>query len=437
MNRWMTQAARQRIEELSAVVNGATSDEVARLVTGAVVTESDRLARRCINLYAGANTPNPQVTALLGSSLGSRPSLGHPGEKYNVSMEATEIVEVAASSLLCRLFGATYAEHRVASGSLANLYAFMATCRPGDRIMAFGDAAAGHPTHHANGAAGLYGLEVHEVPFDAAAMDVDIEALGAAAERLRPRLIIVAGSMCLFPYDLAGVRRVADAVGARVLYDAAHMGGIIAGGAFQQPLADGAHLMTGSTYKSFGGPPAGFVVTNDDELAERLDAIAYPGLTANFDLSRTAALAIACLDLVEHGPAYAGACLANAHALAAGLAARGVAVHQVAGKGFTASQHVAVRADTYGGGDTASHRLAPSGILMSSIGLPGPAVAGENNAIRLGTQEVTRWGFATAEMDQVAAWMAEMLVGDGNPAALAGEVADLRGRFATLHYVRS
>jgi hypothetical protein len=97
-----------------------------------------------------------------------------------------------------------------------------------------------------------------------------------------------------------GVRAVADEVGAHVLYDAAHMGGLIAGGRFQQPLQEGAHAITGSTYKSFGGPPSGMILTDDPVLAERLDAIAFPGLTANFDLARQAALALAALDLLEH-----------------------------------------------------------------------------------------------------------------------------------------
>jgi glycine hydroxymethyltransferase len=255
----------------------------------------------CITLYAGTNVPNPRMARLLGSNIGSRPNLGHPGDTYNRGMDATARLSALVDTTLSRLMGARYVETRVASGSVANLYAYFACTKPGDRILAFSDGAAGHVTHHVEGAAGLAGLEVHEVPFDPYRMDVDVDALADVAERLRPSLIIVAGSMCLFPYDVAGVRRVADAVGAYVLYDAAHMGGVIAGGAFQQPLAEGAHLVTGSTYKSFGGPPSGMLLTNDQTLAERLDRIAYPGLTANFDAARTAALGLAVMDLLEHG----------------------------------------------------------------------------------------------------------------------------------------
>jgi glycine hydroxymethyltransferase len=132
-----------------------------------------------------------------------------------------------------KLFDAKYVEYRVPSGSIANLYAYMATTKPGDKIIAFSDSAAGHVTHHAEGAAGLYGLEIHEVPFDYEQMDVDLEALMIEAKKVRPKLLIIAGSTCLFPYSLREVRKVADEVGAFILYDAAHMGGLIAGGEIQ------------------------------------------------------------------------------------------------------------------------------------------------------------------------------------------------------------
>lgn len=393
--------------------------------------------RDCINLYAGTNIPNPRGSALLASTIGSRPNLGHPGAKYNKGMVHAEQLEIMLTTLLQRLFKARFAEHRVGSGSLANLYAYMATCKPGDAIMAFSDAAAGHPTHHEIGAAGLYGLKVHDVPFDIARMDIDPDGLRDAALRIRPKLIIVAGSMCLFPYNLAAVRAVADEVGAYVLYDAAHMGGLIAGGRFQQPLAEGADLMTGSTYKSFGGPPSGMILTNSPVLAERLDRIAFPGLTANFDLGRTAAMIIAVMDLLEFGPAYAKACIANAQALAAAMDAEGIAVFRPSGcDQFTSSQHVALSAAPYGGGNAASARIEPANILFTSIGLPLPEVPGDANGIRIGTQEITRWGFTPPDMAMIAALTARVLVKNEAPERVKADVTAFRRQFQDIHFIR-
>jgi glycine hydroxymethyltransferase len=434
---WIPSESASFIAAQEARLAGLSLDELDRELHRLVATQERLLDRESINLYAGTNIPNPRIGPLLASSIGSRPNLGHPGTKYNKGMQHAEQMEVMLSMLLRRLFSAGFVEHRVGSGSLANLYSYMATCRPGDAIMAFSDAAAGHPTHHAIGAAGLYGLRVHEVPFDAARMDVDVDALRDAARRIRPRLIIVAGSMCLFPYNLRAVRGIADEVGAYVLYDAAHMGGLIAGGAFQQPLVEGAHLMTGSTYKSFGGPPSGIVLTNEAELAARLDRIAFPGLTANFDLSRTAAMIVAVLDLLAYGRAYAAACIANAAALAAAMDRAGIAVFRPAARDtFTNSQHVALDAAPYGGGNRASARIEPANILMTSIGLPLPAVAGDANGIRIGTQEITRWGMQPADMEEIARLAARVLVRGDDPAEVRPDVVAFRRHFQQIHFIR-
>lgn len=389
-----------------------------------------------LGLNAGTNVMNPRAAALLGRSLGNRPSLGYPGDKYEMGMEYAEQIEVVAESLVRRLFGAPYAEIRVGSGALANLYAFMATAQPGERIMAFPPEMGGHVTHHKAGAAGLYGLDVHPVPYDGPSMTVDLGRLRSEAKRLRPKLITLAGSLCLFPYPVAEVRKIADEVGALVLYDAAHMGGIIAGGRFQAPLAEGAQLMTLSTYKAYGGPPAGLVLTTERELAERIDKIAYPGLTANFDLGKTAALAIATLDLLEHGSTYAGQCIANAKALGQALAAAGLAVHEVKGKGHTESHHLALHAGAYGGGQRAAKHLARAQVFLCGIGLPLPPLADDLNGIRIGTQEITRWGFTEADMPAIARFIARVWLDGEDPARVQSEVTDYRRGFQDLHFMR-
>lgn len=426
---WLGAEARAFRDRHAPRFAALTTDELDAELHRLVAEQVRHTDEDCLVLYAGTNAPNPRLAALAGSPVGSRPNLGHPGAKYNRGMVAGEQLELLAQEAICRLFGCRYAELRVASGSLSNLYVYMATSRPGDRVLAFSDAAAGHPTHHTEGAAGLYGLEVHDLPFDPVRMDVDLPRLRAVAGELRPRLMIVGGSMCLHPYDVAGVREVADEIGAYVLYDAAHMGGLIAGGRFQQPLAEGAHAITGSTYKSLGGPPSGMVLTDDAELAARLDAIAFPGLTANFDLGRQAALALSALDLLEFGAAYADAQIANAQALAAALAARGVPVLDVPGKGPTASQHVAVPLPDPA---TAARRLEAANILVSEIGVPS------GGALRLGTQELTRRGLEPAGTAAVADVMARVLVQEEDPATVRPDVVALRRQLGDdLRFVRS
>jgi len=160
-----------------------------------------------------------------------------------MGLEAVERIEVIAAELADETFGARYAEIRVAAGSMANLYAFMATCAPGDAIIAPPASIGGHVTHHAAGAAGLLGLTIHPAPVDAANYTVDVEALRAQAKALRPKLITIGGSLNLFPHPVPALRAIADEVGAKLLFDGAHLAGLIAGGAWPNPLAEGAHLL--------------------------------------------------------------------------------------------------------------------------------------------------------------------------------------------------
>ncbi len=361
----------------------------------------------------------------MAAGLGSRPSLGYPGDKYEMGLEAIEEIEVICAELCAEVFGAKYAEIRVASGALSNLYAFMATCKPGDTIIAPPASIGGHVTHHAAGCAGLYGLQIHEAPVNADGFTVDIEGLRSLALKVKPKLITIGGSLNLFPHPVKEIRAVADEVGARVMFDAAHQCGMIAGGAWPNPLAEGAHLMTMSTYKSLAGPAGGLIVTNDATIAERLDAIAFPGMTANFDAAKSAALAITMLDWKTRGAAYAHAMVEVSRSLASSLNAQGVAVF-AADRGFTASHQFAVVAAPYGGGQAASKTLRKSGFLACGIGLPIAPVEGDLNGLRIGTPELVRWGVTTAHTDKLANLIARALT-TNDPASLAKEVAGFPG----------
>lgn len=422
------------IQSIAKKTAAGTSAEVDDRIERLIVRNSDIHERDCFNLNPATNVMNPRAEAALSRKLGSRPSLGYPGDKYEMGLEAIEEIEVIAAELAAEVFGARYAEIRVGSGALANLYGFMALTKPGDTIIAPPVSIGGHVTHHAAGCAGLYGLETLDAPVDAINYSIDIPGLRALALQHRPKLITVGGSLNLFPHPVREVRAVADEVGAAVLFDAAHQCGMIAGGSFPNPLAEGAHLMTMSTYKSLGGPAGGLIVTNDAAIAQRLDAIAYPGLTANFDAAKSAALAITLLDWREFGAAYAATMVATAKALASALAAEGFAVYG-AEQGFTRSHQFALDAVPFGGGQAASKKLRRAGFLACGIGLPGKTIEGDMNGLRIGTPELVRWGMRVEDMPQLASLIAEGLRSN-DPETVAPRTAQLRRLFQELHYIR-
>ncbi len=279
----------------------------------------------------------------------------------------------------------------------------------------------------------MYRLHTIPAPVDAARFTVDVEALRVLALEHRPRMITIGASMNLYPHPVAALREIADEVGAVLLFDAAHLCGLIAGGAWPNPLEQGAHLMTMSTYKSLGGPPGGLIVTNEPEIAQRLDAIAYPGLTANFDAGKAAALAVTMVDWKAAGTEYAATMVETAAELATGLLERGLPVFQGL-EGATRSHQFALEAHPWGGGQRAAKRLRRSNLLACGIGLPMESVAGDVNGLRIGTPELVRLGMKPHDMDDLASLVAAGLSPDVDPADLASRVTRWRSRFTGVHF---
>lgn len=429
---WVPDPSEALVQSIAGRVAETGTPDILDRIDALVASNRDIHERECFNLNPATNVMNPRAEALLSSGIGSRPSLGYPGDKYEMGLEAIEEIEVIAAGLCAEIFDARFAEIRVPSGALANLYGFMATCQPGDTIIAPPATIGGHVTHHDAGCAGLFGLKTIPAPVDADGYTLDVAALHDLARQERPRLITVGGSLNLFEHPVAEVRAIADDVGAKLLFDAAHQCGIIAGKAWKNPLAEGAHLMTMSTYKSLGGPAGGLIVTNEADLAERLDAIAFPGMTANFDAAKSAALAVTMLDWRDHGEGYAKAMIDTARALAEALDAAGLPVF-AKGRGFTRSHQFALEAAEFGGGQAASKTLRRAGFLACGIGLPLPEVAGDMNGLRIGTPELVRWGVGPEHTEQLAALITEGLKGD--PDAVAPRTRALRESFSQLHYV--
>lgn len=430
---WVAKSSEDYIQHIAGAVAATEAETIAANITALARASREIHEQDCFNLNPAANVMNPRAEQILASGLGSRPSLGYPGDKYETGLEAIEQIEIIAAELAAEIFQADYAEIRVASGALSNLYGFMAICQPGDAIIVPPAAIGGHVTHHQAGCAGLYGLDIHHAPVNADGYSVHVEALAALADEVKPKLITIGGSLNLFEHPVRQIRHIADQVGAKVLFDAAHQCGIIAGGAWANPLAEGAHMMTMSTYKSLGGPAGGLIVSNDADLVQKLDAIAFPGLTANFDAAKSAALALSLLDWRQYGAAYAAAMIETAQAFATELDRLGIPVF-AKDKGFTRSHQFAVEAARFGGGQAASKKLRRAGFLASGIGLPIAPVAGDMNGLRIGTPELVRWGVGPADIPAIAALVARALQTDA-PEALADETKALRAKFNSLHFI--
>ncbi len=432
---WVPAQCEAYIQDIAAGLDISEPSKIHAQINE-LVAENHRIHDHTgINLNPATNVMNPKAEAMLSAGLGSRPSLGYPGDKYEMGLEAIEQIEVITAELAARIFNANFAEIRVGSGALANLYTFMATTGPGDAIIVPPAEIGGHVTHHAAGAAGLYGVDIHTAPIDTANYTVDLEATRALALKIHPKLITIGGSLNLYPHPVAGLRAIADEVGAILMFDAAHQCGIIAGGAWPNPLDEGAHVMNMSTYKSLGGPPGGLIVGNDADLMQKIDAIAFPGLTANFDAAKSAALAVTLLDWLEYGEAYAKMMVSTSTALAKAFSDEGIDVYSCE-RGFTSSHQFATRAAAANGGQTLAKKLRQSNILTCGIGLPEEPVEGDMNGLRFGTPEIARIGMTPDDMPELARLIARAIT-TNDPDACARDVTAFRSRFSGLHFIRS
>jgi glycine hydroxymethyltransferase len=434
---WAPAEAQKRLVELEERLGGRAPEEIPEAVRTILQTQSEEVDNRDLVLYAGTNAASPLVRRFLGSSIETRSSMGYPGDKYQAYLvEHVEELEVLTTDLMRRAFGARYAEIRIQSGTLANLAIYSTFANPGDTIAVLPESGGGHISHHSYGAPRIRGLKGVDLPYTEDKMNVDLEKIPDVLAKERPKIIVLGASLLLFPHPIRQVREMADEVGALVVYDAAHVDGLIAGGHFQQPLEEGAHLVTSSTYKSLGGPSGGMILTNDPKLAQRVTNTVYPGLTANYDAGRLAALAVALAESLEFGKEYAEACMANAKGLGGHLHEEGFDV-AAADIGYTASHHLAIDAKRFGGGSVAAKRLGTAGIHTSGIGLPWQEPDEDYRGIRLGTQEITKRGLKPEHMRKVAEWMGSVLLREKDPSTIREEVNEFRSRFPSYEYCYS
>jgi glycine hydroxymethyltransferase len=363
---------------------------------------------------------SPVADEIMSGRLGARE---HSGGRW---IDAIDTVVVELSK---RLFGANAVEYRAMTGAIANGVALIGALRPGSRVLALPARFGGHRTYREGGWGGLLGLVIQDLPCDESG-DVDIKGFAETVERVRPAWILVGTAELLFPYALQRLSAITRSFGARIFYDGAHILGLAAGGQFQDPLREGATLLTGSGQKTLGGPISGLVLTTDPELGESITTRAT-GIISNYQNNRIAALAVTLAEMVEYGAAFADQIVRNAQALASGLAERGVPV--VRGeRGHTRSHMCIVDTTQISDGTTGFSRLEQARILSTRV--PIPETYPHRSGIRLGTPALTRLGMREPEMALIAQLIARVLVDREPPQAVAQGAGDLAMSFRRVGF---
>ncbi len=421
-----------------AIMNATESPRMwAQAVVDAVKRNEEWRGERCLNLLAPEAPTSPMVRALLSSEIGTRAAEGHIGRvnRWFAGTQYIDEVEALCVELLKVAFRCNYADHRLMGSMLGNMTIYHALTQPGDVIMSAPQPFGGHSSNRRDGPAGTRGLKIVDVPFNMDELDVDLDGFAKIARKNKPILVVMGMSMTLFPLPVREMSKIIEEWGGKLIFDGAHQAGLIAGGQFQDPLNEGAVILTGSAGKTFSGPQSGMIMWNDPQFTKPLTDAIFPALAATHQVNRVAALAVAAAEMIEYGKFYMAQIVKNSKGLGKALDDRGIPV-LCAHKGYSQSHQVIARVKQFGGGLEVAHRLAKANIITNKNLVPEdkPEDWVRPNGLRIGTIEVTRLGMNEMDMEAIADFIARLLVKNEDPETVGKDVVDFRSPKQTLYY---
>ena len=401
------------------------------------VTDSGTLYRDGLGMIASENIVSPMVQKIVSSDLHGRYAEGLPYKRYYQGCGDFDTIEELGINLAKKLFNVPFANIQSTSGTVSNIAALKALAKPGDNITAVSTADGGHISHARMGAVGLRDLNLSTYPWDEERMEPDIDESAKLIRDVAPKIALFGQSVFLFPTPLQELADAAHEVGSTVMYDGAHVLGLIAGGCFQDPLHEGADIMTGSSHKTFPGPQGGFILSssNDEKFQRKLNNAVFPGTCSSYHLHHVAGKVVALSEFIEYGEELSKNTVANAQAFASALAAEGFDV-LAESRGYTASHQVLTRHGELdsGAGAKAADLLERAGIITNMNMLPGDTKAMSPSGLRLGVQELTRVGMGTDEMQDVARFYARVLLESEDPSSIKKEVREFKSNYQVIRY---
>jgi glycine hydroxymethyltransferase len=390
-------------------------------------------------MIASENVLSPLCREMLISDLHGRYAEGTPGNRYYEGCEFFDNIELKGIELAKKLFKCHYADIRPTAGTTANMAILKALIQPGQTATVLDLANGAHISFGKWGAAAIRGINLVSYPFNDEEMNIDVDGAVKLIKKVKPTLALNGRSVFLFPSPIKEIAEAAHDVGANLVYDAAHVLGLVAGNKFQDPLREGADVMCGSTHKTLPGPQGGMIVSDhkgetkeDKSFLNKLNFGVFPGITSSYHLHHVAAKAIAFAEHLEFGEAYAKQIIENAQSLAQALHEKGF---KVFGEklGFTRSHQILVEIGP-GKGREAAKTLEKAGIVTNMNTIPGDTNPMDPSGLRLGTPELTRIGMKKQEMNDVADFYERVLLKKEKPELVRKDIKAFRDDFQELHY---
>ncbi len=397
-----------------------------------LIAKESRRQETTLELIASENHTSPAVMHAMGSCLTNKYAEGYPGARYYGGCEFHDQIETLAIERAKQMFGCRFANVQPHSGAQANAAAFMAMMSPGDTFASLLLKDGGHLSHGMKlNFSGVYYKPVH-YPLHYAATHpdherIDYDALRKVCHEHRPKALLCGYSAYPRVIDFKRFREIADEVGALLMADVAHIAGLIVGGAHPSPFPH-AHVVTTTTHKTLRGPRGGLIMTNDEDLAKKIDKAVFPGIQGGPLMHVIAAKAVAFGECLKpEWKAYAAQVVANARALAAGLTRRGFRMTSGGTDNHLMLVDLRAKSDKLTGAD-AEKWLEKAGMVCNKNGIPDdPRPPRVTSGIRLGSPATTTRGLKEPQMDQVAGFIDAVLsAGVKGESDLARATADIR-----------
>lgn len=401
------------LEKMDEEIFSLTNKELARQEEG-------------LELIASENYTSKAVMQAQGSVLTNKYAEGLPNKRYYGGCEVVDTVEQIAIDRLCKVFGCKFANVQPHSGSGANMAAYFSIITPGDKILGMNLSEGGHLTHGSPvNFSGKY-FDVKFYGLNPETEMIDYEDVRRAAQEHKPKVIVAGASAYPRTIDFAKFREIADEVGAYLMVDMAHIAGLVAAGVHPSPFPH-AHIVTSTTHKTLRGPRGGIILTNDEELAKKINFNVFPGIQGGPLEHVIAAKAVSFKEALDpQYKEYQKQVITNAQVLAKQLTDLGMELVS----GGTDNHLILMKTDPAGvTGKVAEKALEHAGITCNKNMIPGdtrsPFVT---SGIRLGTPALTTRGMKEEQMKQIGTWIVEALKNAENKSALA----DIKGKVLSL-----
>ncbi|MEX0746259.1 MAG: serine hydroxymethyltransferase [Phycisphaeraceae bacterium] len=389
-----------------------------------------------LELIASENHTSPAVMAAMGTVLTNKYAEGYPGARYYGGCKFHDQIEDLARDRAKAMFGCRFANVQPHSGANANVAAFMALMKPGDTVLSLPISSGGHLSHGLKVNFSGHFYNVVDYRLDPDTEQIDFDHVRSQALEHKPKVIICGYSAYPRTIDFAKFREIADEVGAYLLADVAHIAGLIVAGVHPSPFPH-AHLVTTTTHKTLRGPRGGMVLTDDEDLAKKVDRRVFPGSQGGPLMHVIAAKAVAFGEALK--PAfkdYAKQVVANANALAEALAERGYRLVSGGTDNHLMLVDLQPKSAELTGAD-AEKWLEAAGIIANKNGIPNdPRPPKVTSGLRLGTPALTTRGMKREQMVQVAQWIDRVLTAGGDEQVtdeVRRQIVDLCKQFGMPH----